>query len=85
MAAHLGPLPNGNRSRKAPTCYFTRAFTAPSVTDKINVAQYADLKIGVVPVINLEWIQKLHRDRGDRGYSTEAVTDTILLGGCRTT
>lgn len=48
------------------------------VTDKVNVAQYADLKIGVVPVINLEWIQKLHRDRSDRGYSTEAVTDTIL-------
>ena len=48
------------------------------VTDKINVARYADLKIGVVPVINLEWIQKLHRDRSARGYSTEAVTDTIL-------
>jgi phosphoribulokinase len=48
------------------------------VTDAVNVAQYADLKIGVVPVINLEWIQKLHRDRSHRGYSTEAVTDTIL-------
>lgn len=48
------------------------------VTDKVNVAKYADLKIGVVPVINLEWIQKLHRDRSARGYSTEAVTDTIL-------
>jgi len=48
------------------------------ITDKVNVAQYADLKIGVVPVINLEWIQKLHRDRQARGYSTEAVTDTIL-------
>src|SRR5215472_9469525 len=48
------------------------------VTDKVNVARYADLKIGVVPVINLEWIQKLHRDRSARGYSTEAVTDTIL-------
>ncbi|MCL2715722.1 MAG: phosphoribulokinase [Alphaproteobacteria bacterium] len=48
------------------------------VTDKVNVARHADLKIGVVPVINLEWIQKLHRDRSDRGYSTEAVTDTIL-------
>jgi phosphoribulokinase len=48
------------------------------VTDTVNVAQYADLKIGVVPVINLEWIQKLHRDRSDRGYSTEAVTDTVL-------
>jgi phosphoribulokinase len=48
------------------------------MTEKVNVAQHADLKIGVVPVINLEWIQKLHRDRADRGYSTEAVTDTIL-------
>jgi phosphoribulokinase len=48
------------------------------LTDTVNVAQHADLKIGVVPVINLEWIQKLHRDRSHRGYSTEAVTDTIL-------
>ena len=48
------------------------------VTEEINVARHADLKIGVVPVINLEWIQKLHRDRSARGYSTEAVTDTIL-------
>ena len=48
------------------------------VTDEVDVARYADLKIGVVPVINLEWIQKLHRDRSTRGYSTEAVTDTIL-------
>ncbi|QEN86716.1 phosphoribulokinase [Labrys sp. KNU-23] len=47
-------------------------------TDEVDVARYADLKIGVVPVINLEWIQKLHRDRSTRGYSTEAVTDTIL-------
>lgn len=48
------------------------------VTGKVNNAQYADLKIGVVPVINLEWIQKIHRDKSSRGYSTEAVTDTIL-------
>jgi len=48
------------------------------VTGDINIAQHPDLKIGVVPVINLEWIQKIHRDRSARGYSTEAVTDTIL-------
>ena len=47
-------------------------------TPEANVAQYADLKVGVVPVINLEWIQKLHRDREKRGYSDTAVTDTIL-------
>ncbi|CAM3226464.1 phosphoribulokinase [Paracoccus aminovorans] len=44
----------------------------------IDIAGQADLKIGVVPVINLEWIQKIHRDRASRGYSTEAVTDVIL-------
>lgn len=48
------------------------------VTDDVNVARHADLKIGVVPVINLEWIQKIHRDKATRGYSTEDVTDTIL-------
>jgi len=48
------------------------------VSGKVNVAQYADLKVGVVPVINLEWIQKIHRDKTTRGYSTEAVTDVIL-------
>lgn len=43
-----------------------------------NLARYADVKIGVVPVINLEWIQKIHRDRATRNYSTEAVMETIL-------
>ena len=46
--------------------------------EQVDVAQYADLLIGVVPVINLEWTQKLHRDKDKRGYSTEAVTETIL-------
>jgi phosphoribulokinase len=44
----------------------------------IDIARHPDLLIGVVPVINLEWIQKLWRDKSKRGYSTEAVTDTIL-------
>lgn len=48
------------------------------VNDEVNLPVLADLKIGVVPVINLEWIQKIHRDKESRGYSTEAVTDTIL-------
>ncbi len=47
-------------------------------TDSVDIARHADLLIGVVPVINLEWIQKIHRDRSTRGYSTEAVTDVIL-------
>lgn len=48
------------------------------VNETVNIAQHVDLKIGVVPVTNLEWIQKIHRDRSTRGYSTEAITDTII-------
>ncbi|MBK8164018.1 MAG: phosphoribulokinase [Gammaproteobacteria bacterium] len=48
------------------------------VNDKVDVARWVDLLIGVVPIVNLEWIQKIHRDTSSRGYSAEAVTDTIL-------
>jgi len=46
--------------------------------DEIDVSRYVDLLVGVVPIINLEWIQKMHRDQTARGYSKEAVVDTIL-------
>jgi phosphoribulokinase len=48
------------------------------VDAQVNVARHVDLLVGVVPIINLEWIQKLHRDKSMRGYSQEAVVDTIL-------
>ena len=47
------------------------------VDGDIDVAKYVDLLIGVVPVVNLEWIQKIHRDKQHRGYSAEATVDTI--------
>jgi phosphoribulokinase len=47
-------------------------------TDKVNIAQHVDLGIGVVPVVNLEWIQKIHRDSSERGYSADFTVDTIL-------
>ncbi len=47
-------------------------------TGDVDLVRHIDLKIGVVPIINLEWIQKIHRDTRDRGYSKEGVTDTIL-------
>jgi len=46
--------------------------------DVVDMPSNVDLKIGVVPVINLEWIQKIHRDTSQRGYSQEAVMDTIM-------
>lgn len=48
------------------------------VGPEADVARHVDLLVGVVPIINLEWIQKLHRDRHQRGYSQEAVIETIL-------
>lgn len=48
------------------------------VTDNINVTQHVDLLIGFTPIINLEWMQKIHRDRALRGYSTEDATKLIL-------
>jgi phosphoribulokinase len=48
------------------------------VTEEVNLARYVDLLIGVVPIVNLEWIQKIHRDTGDRGYLSEHVTENIL-------
>lgn len=47
-------------------------------TDEVDIASHPDLLIGVVPTINLEWIQKIHRDTRKRGHSLEAVTQTIL-------
>ena len=44
----------------------------------VDVAKNVDLLVGVVPIVNLEWIQKLHRDQNMRGYSADAVVDTIL-------
>lgn len=48
------------------------------VTEDVDVAKHVDLLIGVVPTMNLEWIQKIHRDTAERGYETEDVTRTML-------
>ena len=59
-------------------CLFYEGLHGAVVTDEVDVARHVDLLIGVVPTINLEWIQKLHRDTRLRGYSKDAVQDTIL-------
>ncbi len=46
--------------------------------DDVDLTRYVDLKVGVVPVVNLEWIQKIHRDNTERGYSEEEIVDNIL-------
>lgn len=57
---------------------FYEGLHGAAVTGGVDIASLVDLKIGVVPVVNLEWIQKINRDSSMRGYSAEAVTDTIL-------
>ena len=47
-------------------------------TDTVDLTKYVDLKVGVVPVVNLEWIQKIHRDNAERGYSEDVIVDNIL-------
>jgi phosphoribulokinase len=49
-----------------------------AVSDDADVPKHVDLLVGVVPIVNLEWIQKIHRDAAERGYSAEAIVDTIL-------
>ena len=47
-------------------------------TDEVDVAAQVDLLVGVVPSVNLEWIQKIHRDNAERGYTADVIVDTIL-------
>lgn len=57
---------------------FMKVYTAASSRHSINVAQHVDLLVGVVPIVNLEWIQKLIRDTSERGHSREAVMDSVV-------
>ena len=49
-------------------------------TEDIDVARHVDLLVGMVPIVNLEWIQKIVRDTTDRGHSREAVMSSIVRG-----
>jgi phosphoribulokinase len=66
------PIPPGS------DCLFYEGLHGGVVTEHVDVARHVDLLIGVAPIVNLEWIQKIHRDMQLRGYSMEAVTQTIL-------
>jgi phosphoribulokinase len=52
----------------------TAALSRRSTTSRSHV----DLLVGVVPIVNLEWIQKLIRDTSERGHSREAVMDSVV-------
>lgn len=73
-----GPLPEGTDLLFYEGLHGASKVEGTSDSEAVDIAKYADLKIGVVPVTNLEWIQKIHRDSHDRGYAPEVVTNTIL-------
>jgi phosphoribulokinase len=66
------PLPEGS------DLLFYEGLHGGVATDKVDAGRHVDLLIGVTPTINLEWVQKINRDMQARGYSIEAVTQTIL-------
>ena len=66
------PIPEGS------DLLFYEGLHGGLVTEKYNIAKYVDLLIGVVPTTNLEWIQKIHRDSSERGYTHEQVVSTIV-------
>ena len=77
-AGSRAPSRRGRRSPAGTDLMFYEGLHGAYADEKIDIAKQVDLCVGVVPIINLEWIQKLHRDQKMRGYSQEAVTDTIL-------
>ncbi len=66
------PIPEGS------DLLFYEGLHGGAAHGNVDVAKWVDLLVGVVPIVNLEWIQKIHRDTAQRGYTAEAVTDTIL-------
>ncbi len=55
-----------------------RGLHGASIWGDIDISQYPDLNIGIVPNVNLEWIRKIKRDYTLRDYSSEEVRDIII-------
>ena len=80
LGANLGPgqFTPWEEISEATDVLFYEGLHGGVVNGEVDVAAHTDLLVGVVPIVNLEWIQKIHRDNAQRGYSAEAIVDTIL-------
>jgi phosphoribulokinase len=78
LASEPGTFTAWQTMQPASDLLFYEGLHGGYVGGEVNVAQHVDLLVGVVPIVNLEWIQKLHRDRHQRGYTQDAVVETIL-------
>jgi len=75
---HGGVVAKTWTRRKVDVRHFPTGIDRRVNAEGIDVAQYVDLLIGVVPAINLEWIQKIHRDCAKGRCTLEATVETIL-------
>ncbi|MEQ1661310.1 MAG: phosphoribulokinase [Thiobacillus sp.] len=75
---HGGVVANTWTRRKVDSPGFSPAVDRRTGRTGIDVAQHVDLLIGVAPAINLEWIQKIHRDCKDGMCTPAESVETIL-------
>ena len=73
-----GTFTPGSHFLSIQTCCSTKVCMAQSQPSNTMSKKYVDLKIGMVPIVNLEWIQKLIRDTSERGHSRESVAQSIV-------
>jgi phosphoribulokinase len=75
---HGGLMANTWTRRKVDSRHFPPEIDRRVGSQGIDVAQHVDLLIGVAPAINLEWIQKIHRDCKKGTCSPDESVETIL-------
>ena len=75
---HGGVVAQTWTRRKVDARHFPPEVDRRSGRKGVDVAQYVDLLVGIVPAINLEWIQKIHRDCSKTQCSEEESVETIL-------
>lgn len=75
---HGGVVANTWTRRKVDSRHFPAEIDRRTGNKGIDVAQHVDLLIGVTPAINLEWIQKIHREHEKNTCTPEESVETIL-------
>lgn len=75
---HGGVVAKTWTRRKVDSRHFPPEIDRRIGRDGIDVARHVDLLIGVVPAINLEWIQKIHRDCHRLNCTEAEAVETIL-------
>lgn len=73
-----GTLTPWEKLKKNSDLLLYRGLHGAAITGDVDISQYPDLTIGVVPNVNLEWIRKIKRDTSLRDYSADEVKQSIL-------